>query len=547
MQTESSAPTIRQILFVGNELLSRQELEELLRIRAGEVYDETRLNAQLDAILRVYQTRGYAFATVTPQLMDLGNNQVQIVIVIAESSQVKFGDFEITGSRKLTPEALRKELKWRRGQPFNETSIAASIERVLQWYSEIGHPKVELQFKEVIYHPETGLVNFILEVDEGPEVRIGNIEIDGLQKTHPGVVKREISLVVGEVYDQRRVDAALRRLDRLGFFYSIDPVVLAEGETPDSVVFRPRVIEARTGRLNGILGYAPPEGENPGARLTGMLEAQENNLFGTGRKVRIFWKSGLLASYEISYEEPWIMGRRIHLGMALSGARQEDRWTEAVSRENGGSLSVRAGLSEWLQGTVSLTYKRIQLPDRNEDGSKYSLILNLEHDSRDAMLNPTRGRLDRITWEKATGDFQMHKLWIDLNQYWNTWPGQVIALGIHAGRAWGHQIPPTELFYLGGANTLRGYNEDWFRGPARIYTNLEYRFLVGRSSQFFLFLDTGAVSDIESPGRLGRMHLGYGLGMRLESKAGAISVDYGMAQDAGALEGKIHVSVAPAF
>ena len=322
--------------------------------------------------------------------------------------------------------------------------------------------------------------------------------------------------------------------------------MLAEGESTDEIRFEPQVTEARTGRLNGILGYAPAE-EGSEARLTGMLEAQEMNLFGTGRKLGISWKSGLLSSYEISYEEPWLLGHRLHLGLALSGLNQEDRLTQATSGEDGASFRLRVGLSESLEGSTSLAYERVQLPGVDADQTKYSVALGLTRDSRDSLLNPTRGRLDRVNTEYAAGDFRLRKLWIGAQQYVETWPKQVISLGIHAARVWGEPIPPTELLYLGGANTLRGYNEDWFRGPARVFTNLEYRFLVGRSSQFFLFLDTGSISEIEAPAKLGSLHLGYGFGMRLESKAGSISVHYGIPQDAGALDGKIHVSIAPLF
>ena len=132
-------------------------------------------------------------------------------------------------------------------------------------------------------------------------------------------------------------------------------------------------------------------------------------------------------------------------------------------------------------------------------GTKYSVTLRLTRDTRDYFLNPTRGRRDSIAVEVSRSDFRLRKAWLSLQQYFPTWRKQTIAVELHGAAAWGVNIPPTELFYLGGATTLRGYDEDWFSGPRRVYANLEYRFLVGPDSQIFVFTDLGTVTLIETP------------------------------------------------
>ena len=100
-----------------------------------------------------------------------------------------------------------------------------------------------------------------------------------------------------------------------------------------------------------------------------------------------------------------------------------------------------------------------------QNGAKYGITFSLMRDSRNYFLNPTRGRRDSAAFEFSRGDFRLQKLWVGIQQYLPTWRKQVIAIGLHAATTWGANIPPTELFYLGGANTLRGYDEDWFSGP----------------------------------------------------------------------------------
>ena len=182
-----------------------------------------------------------------------------------------------------------------------------------------------------------------------------------------------------------------------------------------------------------------------------------------------------------------------------------------------------------------------------QNGVKYGLTFSLTRDSRDFFLNPTRGRRDRVAFEFSRGDFKLRKLWLDLQQYLPTWQKQVIAIGVHGAATWGGNIPPTELFYLGGAKTLRGYDEDWFSGPRRAYANIEYRLLAGRTSHLFVFVDLGAVTKINEPSVFEPLRVGYGFGMRLESKGGIISMDYGLAKGSSALQGKLHVNIGTSF
>ena len=243
------------------------------------------------------------------------------------------------------------------------------------------------------------------------------------------------------------------------------------------------------------------------------------------------------------------------------GAGMQGQSESANLREWAASLSGTMRMIRTMEGSLAVTYKRIESPAGSADilsaipensdilseavGNKYSLTLTLQRDSRDYLINPSVGRLDRAAVEISRGDFKTVKAWLDLNQYFKTWQRQVLAIGLHGARIWGDRIPLTEMLYLGGANTLRGYSEDFFRGEGRIFANCEYRFLVSRDSQFFLLLDGGTVYN-EDDG-LDSLKLGYGVGMRLRSRTGLVSVDYGLARGDSILSGKVHVSLGAAF
>ena len=561
---------IRQIVFEGLKHLSRKQLSKLIGIDAGQPYLPTEMVAGLNRVLEKYRKDGFVFASIEPEVTTIPPDQVQIRVHIHEGTRARTGKITIEGNHLLLTGDLRRAVGLREGAPFSQTAFEGGIDKVLALYSERGYPKAEIEPTDFHLSEEQGKVDLRLQIREGNQVRIGAVKLTGLQKTKPEVVLRELPVQVGDVFDQRKIDQSFHRLVNLGYFYEVSPFLLEEGTTPEEIIFNAKVTETRTGRFSGVIGYAPPTTEFEGApQLTGVIEATEANLLGTGRGANFLWKSGLLRTLRIGYTEPWAFEKPIKIGVEYSQVKQRNQFTDAESDENAASVTVGARFRRLFEGSLEFSYKRIGFPTGDtllpatspsmpspiidvtdpsaQSGVKYGVTLGLTRDSRDYFLNPTRGRLDGVAFEFSRGDFKLRKLWVDLRGYFPTWRRQVIAIGLHGAAAWGDNIPPTELFYLGGANTLRGYDEDWFFGPRRVYANIEYRLLVGRTSQFFVFTDLGTVAQVDQPTIFDPIRVGYGFGMRLESKGGLLRMDYGLAEGRSALEGKIHVNLGTSF
>ena len=573
---------IRQIRFEGNEHLNRPTLETSFGLQEGKTYSRAEILAGFERLLVAYRKEGFVFAEITPEITAVAKEPVSLTAKIVEGKRLRTGVITIhwnpAHAIPVSEDDIRRALGLREGQLFTETALARGIERIQMLSSEHGYPKIEIEPTDFQFSSEKGTVDFQLHLREGVPIRIGEVKVSGLQKTKEAVVLREISLKPDERFDQGEIDASYRRLRNLGYFYQINPNVLEAGKSDDTVNFHARVTEARTGRLSGVIGYAPPDSEADTApRLTGVLEARETNLLGTGRQANFYWKSGLRSTLRLGYEEPWILGRPIAIGVEYAQLRQRNPVTEAESDERSASLSGKTDFGRVFEGVLTLGYKRINIPETDflsgnlaglppesgdgflyppsttlssqeaYSGTKYSLTLQFTRDTRDYFLNPTRGRRDSIAFEISRSDFRLRKVWLSLQQYFPTWRHQTVAIELHGAAAWGTNIPSTELFYLGGANTLRGYDEDWFSGPRRVHATLEYRFLVGQASQVFAFTDVGAVTLIERPSVFDRLRVGYGLGVRLESKGGILRLDYGLAAGESALRGKIHINLGAAF
>ena len=586
---------IHQLRFNGNHHLNKDRLIKLFGWEKEKVYTRGEIIEGFERIVAAYREAGFAFAEMSPNIARVSENtetsnaaDMAITVMIVEGKRVRIGELTLAGNERFSETEIRDQLGLRRGKLFTPVALEQGIERIQTLYSEYGYPMVEIAPKDFQFSAETGTVDFQLNIQEGAQVQIGEVKISGLKKTKTGVVLREIPVKPNQRFDQRDIDASYRRLRNLGYFYQINPNVLEAGVTEDKINFHAQVTEAKTGRLSGVIGYAPPDSEvDTAPQLTGVLEARETNLLGTGRQVNFYWKYGLLKIFRLGYAEPWIFGKPVTIGVEygqfkqqhpnreqLSGSSYDE--TETVSEEQSGNVSATTNFGRVFEGSMTLGYKRINVPNTGlpstptpsldpqtrvfsnlnaitstqltpYSGTKYSVAFRLTRDTRDYFLNPTRGRRDSIAIEVSRSDFQLRKVWLSLQQYFPTWRKQTVAVELHGAAAWGVNIPPTELFYLGGATTLRGYDEDWFSGSRRVYLNLEYRFLVGPDSQIFGFTDLGAVTLIETPSAFDRLRIGYGVGARLESKGGILRINYGLAAGDSPLRGKIHVNLGTSF
>ena len=593
--TTQSRYRIHQLRFTGNEHLDEKKLITLFGWTKEKSYSREEIIEAFERIITGYRDEGYIFAetssniTVIPGTGQInGETLVSITAELVEGKPLRTGTLTLSGNQRFSVDEIRDQLGIKEGKLFTQVALEQGIERIQTLYSEHGYPKVEIEPKNIRLLPETGTINFELNIREGAQVRIGEVKVSGLKKTKTKVALREIHVKPNDNFKQRDIDTSYRRLRNLGYFYQVNPNVLEAGETEDRINFHARVTEARTGQLNGVVGYAPPDSDTDAApQLTGVFEARETNLLGTGRQVNFYWKSGLLKILRFGYAEPWIFGKPLTIGIEYGQLKQRnlnrgqlqgfpDNAPETVSEEQSGSISATTNFGRIFEGIMTLGYKQINVPDVGPPsvttptsnfqtpilsdpratssteptpyiGTKYSVTLRLTRDTRDYFLNPTRGRRDSIAVEVSRSDFRLRKAWLSLQQYFPTWRKQTIAVELHGAAAWGINIPPTELFYLGGATTLRGYDEDWFSGPRRVYANLEYRFLVGPDSQIFVFTDFGAVTLIETPSVFDTFRVGYGFGARLESRGGILRINYGLAAGESLLRGKIHVNLGAAF
>ena len=511
---------------VGASLFSAEEAERLILSSADASEAARRL-------LERYREAGYLFAEA-----DVSLEERALLIRVREGPRARLEAVEWAGLAALSEASAMSAVGARVGGPLHETDWEEGLSRLIRVYAENGRPHASVRLEAARADAETGFVAVRLTLDEGPLVRIESVRFEGLKKTRESVAARLLPIAAGDLYDQRKIDAARSALLHCGYFDSAHPALLERGASAESVRFRARVEEAKTLRAAGVLGYAPPLSDSEPPQLIGTLEASDRNLFGTGREAHFRWESGDSRSTRAGYREPFLFGSGIDLEARWESARADGSAREAGSVRFGWGASPRlrigagaqAVFAEGAAGGGLLT--EAVWDARGGRESRYG-----ENRSRE---NPSDGWLLRFAADAVAGGVAFQRFEASFWRFQPLWGRHTAAARFQFGAMRGAQIPPAERFWMGGADTLRGYRARAFQGLSRRLFTLEHRVLTGPRSRLFAFVDFGQTGA-------GPIRSGYGVGAALESRAGLAQIQYGVSPETPLLEGKIHIRLGAAF
>jgi outer membrane protein insertion porin family len=469
-------------------------------------------------------------------------------------------NLQIEGNHFFDAKVLLAQSGLKSHSPFNLKLLETGIERMLKLYEDNGFPYCRISpgsFKVL----EEGEISFSFSVEEGPRVRVTEIRLEGLRRTKRDVIIREMGSGIFGQFSQSRLDAALERIGRLSFIQQVEDVQLLAGDNPEEGILKISLREQRNNSLEGTAGYAPGVGSRKG-NLFGSMDLVFDNIFGTGRKMRWNWsKRDPYSSYLwFSYREPWIFGLPPTLEMRL---KQEDRDSTYLKLSASAEILFNsAGMLSWgLEGGWEKVVPGAAGEKQIPDSRKYIMGAVLTLDLLDQPDNPQQGifyktsmvlgRKRNYTAASIAPEKELAssaRLALDLDHFLPTLRSQTCAVGIHMRELFTDEklIPPSEQFELGGPGSVRGYREGEILGTRVAWVNLEYRFILDQASRFHLFIDYGHFARISGSGvdssidNISGEKLGYGMGLRVGSKAGLLGVDYGLAQGDNFNQGKIH-------
>jgi len=545
-------PLVTAIEIRGNQSIAEDRILEAVFSRIGDILIEEKVSSDVKAIYAL----GY-FDDVSASFESYAKG-TRIIFNVKENPVVAGITFE--GNSVYSSSDIQSLMKTRIGEILNYKTLQDDIQSINDKYHKDGYTLARVA--DVSTDPKTKVLK--IKVIEGV---IESISLDGNTVTHDDVILREIDSKQGDVLNEKQLAKDLRRVFNLGFFSEISPN-FEPGSSPDKIILVIKVKEQKTSTVNFGGGYGEREG------WFGFVDLSLNNMFGTGHgmMVRAQWGQ-ILNTYQFKYYYPWFMtdyfGPRTSMtyrvwntsGPDIYGNEIQDAirvgWDIALSRPISDTFSHSFSFGSETVNPVSdsTVTNAVSFDAYVSDFVGYSI----SYDTRDFWMNPSIGDFHTASvkrgWKKVGATITNYtKIGLDLNRFIPLAQAQVLALHASAGAGYG-DVPLGELYWCGGANTVRGYfPSEAALGVRKLIFNIEYRYTFNEVFQGVAFYDFGnawgSVIDgdtVASGPDFSQFLSGRGLGLRLNTPLGPIRLDYGIGDSKAFGEGIVHFSIGQAF
>jgi len=548
---------------------STSELEAFLGISKGDILDLDALPEHLRALEDSLVAADYLFARVdSVQLDTLKRGRLSLSVYTSLGPLARVKEVQWQGDSLLISPKVARDARIQRGAVFRWASLRLDIAAILDDMNDHGWPFARVTVLDIV--PRThdmAEVDVLLRIQKGPQAKVNFLQFEGNKLTKPQVLERETRLRLDEVYSESRALRARRYLQKLPFLRAVYAPEIVFDETGRTGLAY-TVVEAPSTNIDLVAGYLPEREEGEKGTLTGLVDINLLNLFGTGRRALIHWDQPdrSVQTIQLEYEEPWVA--KMPLALAL-GFRQRIEDTVFVKRE----LSMRA--TAILTETVDLWGRALfeeVIPDsvsRVILGLPATTTRGLEvgfvWDTRDWPLNPRSGAMfstfGGVGWRRTSevssldkvNHYRQNSAGLDAEVALEVFPRWIADIACH-GRMLESDEPEIllpDLYRLGGARSLRGYREEQFLGSRIGWVNSELRYWVGPRSRFFGFVDGGAFFrerwEGESLRRIQGFKVGVGVGLRVGTPMGIWGFDYALGEGDRLLSGKVHLSLRGEF
>ena len=578
---------VGEIKIVGNSVLKEKDIKgklqtsEVFLFFFGGTLKREELHRDLDRIRAYYLDNGFLDIVVDePDIqIDERRKRLRVVIRVQEGIQYRIGELTIKGVT-LFPEAeLRAGLRSQAGGIFSREGLQRDVVAITDRYAERGYLFADVAPVTDVQR-EQGTASISLEITEGRQAFINRIEIAGNVRTRDKVIRREIRLVEGDVFSSERLQASRRAMEGLNFFEEVKLDTRRTAEA-DKVTLSVDVKEKATGAFSLGGGFSSVDG------VMGVASISQSNLFGLGKRIALSGQLGVNANrLNFVYTDPYFLDTNF-----LTEARaynNDNRYQDSIGYDNqtvGASLTVGHRLFEEVIGSLTYYYEWIDIYNvlptvsplilRQVGVSETSgLTAVVARDTRDSAVEPTRGTRTRLQGTYAGGflgaENNFTKGIAEASWYFPlSWRlvGHVRGL-VEYGDSYSDTpfLPLQERFYLGGANTVRGFKNftispkdplgtsTYTGGNKAFFGNLELIFPIMEQMRMrgVAFFDFGnSLDERNSFGDLfsTQPRMGAGLGVRFQSPLGAIRLEYGYNLDRreGEKRGVLHFTAGSTF
>jgi len=546
---------IKKILVEGNKAFSAGKIKGVMEtkewwlfsfILSSGYYKKERMDIDIEKIRDLYFNNGYIKVAVGEPKIRLteDNRGMSITIPVSEGDQYKISSIEFSGNKVFDDGAIKKRITMTPEKPFSKQNLRKDIISISELYSENGYALITVT-PDLIPDDSKKIVRVLLKIDEGDKYSIGRIEISGNTRTRDKVIRREVRLDEGDIFNSALIKRSYERINNLNFFETVDlgPKPRPEEKLVDLDI---KVKERPTGFFSVGGGYSSVE------KFIAMVELTQGNLFGKGLFAKIRAELGGRTSYyDISFRDPWFMDKPISFSTNVYKITKEYIEYEKKATGFGFSFGKRFAEYWWTDITYNLEWAKIFnvsddassiIKDQEGTNTTSSITPSLTRDSRDNYLDPSRGARNTVylTYAGLGGTNKFLKGELDSAWYFPIGPTTAMLRGRfgYATGLEGKKLPLYERFYVGGIYTVRGlgFGEagpkdektgDAIGGTEELIFNAEYIFPIVSEIRLkgVVFFDAG--NAYEEFKNFGELRYTTGLGLRWISPVGPIRIEWG--------------------
>ena len=564
--TEGVKGAISQIRFEGNAHISQAALRKQMKTRGRTLIyfmdktgrlDEVQLEQDLDTIREYYQNKGFIDVEIKEVRKDrTPKGPMIITIVVLEGPQYHVRKLTISGYEHSSETRVRAFLKLKEGSVYSPKQLRDDAKAVADAYGSGGYVDLVITPEGTPAGP--ALIDVHYTIEEGTRSFVNRVNIEGNTRTKDKVIRREVLVAPGDVFNTVRVDTTKKRLENLGYFAKVETYP-EETDIPGRKDLTILVQEKRTGSLSFGGGFSTVD------KLVGFAELTQGNFdifkwpsfTGGGQKFRLRLQYGTeRKDFILTVTEPYFLDRRLSLtGQVFYN--EANYLSSQYNQRNYGFLSeLRKPINAYLYATLGYLLQDVDIFNVDPSASAFiqsqkgssvesKVYSSLVLDTRDNPLLSRRGQ--RVTFSPMItggflgGDTQVYGFDIEGSQYFRLPKDTILLINgeISTVSQWGagNQVPIYERLFLGGSNNLRGFpfrevgpkdeNGEPTGGQSMARATIEWTFPIIEKARGALFYDMGFVNSEAWSFGFNNMASDIGVGIRLDLPIGPLRLDYG--------------------
>ncbi|EKF75112.1 outer membrane protein surface antigen family protein [Alcanivorax hongdengensis A-11-3] len=499
---EGKAARIRDINIVGNTLFDDDTLLKDFElkpshfwsfIKGDDKYSREKLSGDLERLRSYYLDRGYINFSIESTQVSVtpDRKNVFITINVAEGEQYTVNDVKLAGDLVVDENQLRPLLVIKKGQVFSQQLVTYTSDLIKRRLGNEGYTFAEVHGVEQDTGSDNNTVDVTFYVDPGNKVYVRRINFTGNAKTDDEVLRRELRQFEQAPANTSLIDLSRQRLQRLGYFSTVDADTPRVPNSDDLVDVDYKVEEQPSGSIGANVGYSDSSGFIFGANVT------QNNWRGTGNRVSFaLSRSDVRDSYSFSHYNPYYTLDGVSRGFSLFYSKIDFDQTSVASYAAdrlGGSVTFGYPISEYSRLSFGATYEKTDittgdyvaydiyqfLDEYGDKFNEYKGNISLQTSTLNRGVLPDRGWSSTLGLEVAVpgSDYGFYKLnwsgqkYFPLTRRWTVRTRGEVGYGDGYGQD--KSLPFFENYYSGGIGSVRGYESRSLgpRSPGMIYVD----------------------------------------------------------------------------